>query len=527
MGVIEVNEYSFTYPASEKVVLNHVSISADMGEFLLLCGKSGCGKTTLLRCMKPEIAPVGSAEGTITRLSAEEVGFVFQNPDNQIVTDTVRHELAFGLENIGMPTGQIRARVAETALFFGIDEWIDKSVHEISGGEKQLLNLAAVIAMQPKILILDEPTSQLDPVARKNFLDMLVRVNRELGITVILSEHRLEEILPLADRVLFMKEGRIVYSGNVSEFAAYIFEEHKEYVKALPAAARIAKQAEIHMSLNPVFTFPMTVREGQEFLMKCDRKATDLLAKSIVPNSSGTGSTAKEEDARESLCLDVRDIWFQYAKQTPFVMKGLNLQIHWGQMHMLLGGNGSGKSTLLGILSKRFFADRGKIKLGKDRKMPRTALLPQNSKAMFSRDTVLEELESGGGTDQRLIRQLHLDALLHQHPYDLSGGEQQRLALAMVLREAPELLLLDEPTKGLDPFLKEELAAYLKEFTARGNTILCVTHDVEFAAEYGEVCSLLFEGEVLSTEKAAVFFRNNLFYTTDQNRILTSYLADN
>lgn len=536
--MIRVQNYTFLYPTSEHLILNHVNLTVQAGEFVVLCGKSGCGKTTLLRCMKPQIAPVGHAEGEITKLPAAEVGFVFQNPDNQIVTDTVRHELAFGLENIGMPTVQIRARVAETALFFGIDEWIDKSVHEISGGEKQLLNLAAVIAMQPKVLILDEPTSQLDPVARKNFLDMLLRVNRELGIAVILSEHRLEEILPLADRILYMNEGTIEYSGTPQEFAAYVFKEKADFAKALPAASRIAwklmgrEQADAQQ-LN---TFPMTVREGQEFLRKCE---TEKIQEHI-----------KTKKKKSLACLDIRDIWFQYAKQTPFVLKGLNLTINWGEMHMILGGNGSGKSTLLGILAKRFYPNRGKIKVGKKEKTNqtvkrnvknsdaiRTELLPQNPKAMFSRDTVREELELGKSSEveqrktgevsdkaEHLVQKLQLESLLNQHPYDLSGGEQQRLALAMVLQKEPDVLLLDEPTKGLDPFLKEELAGYLHEYISAGGTVLCVTHDVEFAAEYGDVCSLLFEGEVLSTQDADTFFKTNLFYTTDENRIFTSYL---
>lgn len=507
--IIKVNQFSFAYPNSEKKVLNQVSLSIKKGELAVLCGKSGCGKTTLLRCMKSQIAPVGTSEGTITEFAASEIGFVFQNPDNQIVTDTVRHELAFGLENIGMEARQLRARVAETALFFGIDEWIDKSVHEISGGEKQLLNLAAVIAMQPKLLILDEPTSQLDPVARKNFFDMLVRVNREFGIAVILSEHRLEEILPITDRVLFMKEGAIAFEGKTQEFIRYVFEKETTFVKALPAASRIAKNLADEEKM-PLETFPMTVREGQEYLR--NRRIQKRCASSL-PEDTSDGSC----------CLDIQNIWFQYAKQTPYVLKGLNLTIYWGQMHMILGGNGSGKSTLLGILSKRFYAGRGKIRLGKEKRMPKIELLSQNPKAMFSRDSVKEELR--GSTIQMeqetasIISKLQLEHLLEQHPYDLSGGEQQRLALAMILAKKPDLLLLDEPTKGLDPFLKEELAGYLKDFVRRGGTILCVTHDVEFAAEYSDVCSLLFEGEILSTQDSKAFFQTNLFYTTDEVRI--------
>ena len=510
MSVIEVKDFSFTFPSGKKI-LHAINLNIENGEFVLLCGPSGSGKTTLLRCIKSQIAPVGKYEGEITELPATDVGFVFQNPDNQIVTDTVRHELAFGLENMGLPTGVIRRRVAETALFFGIDEWIDDSVHEISGGQKQLLNLASVIAMRPKVLLLDEPVSQLDPSSRKNFLDLIVRVNRELGIAVLLSEHHLEEMLPLADRVLYMKEGTFRYEGSVQGYLKYVFSEERRYIDTLPAASRIAN------ALQEEEKYPLSVREGREYLADISSKNPDMIRKQLKKFE------IREGNIREDTCLYVDHIWFQYRKQMPYVIRNLELRIEWGSFHAILGGNGSGKTTLLGILGKRLYADRGKIRLGTDKKMPTIALLTQNPKAMFSRDTVAEELRDARCSD-KLCKELRLETLTLQHPYDLSGGEQQRLGLAMVLAKEPDLLLLDEPSKGMDIEAKKELGEYLRKYVEDGHTVVCVTHDVEFAASYADVCSFLFEGEILSTDTVKTFFTDNAFYTTDAKRVLRGFV---
>lgn len=518
MSLIEVKQFSFSFPSGKKI-LNTLDLKIENGEFVLLCGKSGSGKTTLLRCMKAQIAPTGTYEGTITRLPAEEIGFVFQNPDNQIVTDTVRHELAFGLENMGLPTGTIRRRVAETALFFGIDEWIDASVHEISGGQKQLLNLAAVIAMRPKLLLLDEPVSQLDPSARKNFLDLLVRVNRELGIAVLVSEHHLEELLPLADRVIYMKEGTFQYEGDVQGYLEYVFSCEHCYIDTLPASARIADTIGKREG-----NYPLSVREGREYLSKKSDLEQGQWKEKLRPYMLREEKKDETDSvSRKDVCLYIDHIWFQYHRQTPYVIRNLELRIDKGKFHAILGGNGSGKTTLLGILGKRLYADRGKIRLGAEKSMPTIEFLTQNPKAMFSRDTVQEELKDAG-CSEKLVRELRLDGCLSHHPYDLSGGEQQRLGLAMVLAKKPDLLLLDEPSKGLDIDSKRELGQYLREYVRKGHAVVCVTHDVEFAAQYADVCSLLFEGEILSTDPVKTFFSDNAFYTTDMQRVLRGFV---
>lgn len=527
MSIMKMEQFSFAYPDGTKV-LNEIDLNIEAGEFLLLCGPSGSGKTTLLRCLKSQIAPLGARAGSVTELPPAEVGFVFQNPDNQIVTDTVRHELAFGLENMGLPTNTIRRRVAETALFFGIDEWIDSSVYEISGGQKQLLNLASVIAMRPKVLILDEPTSQLDPVARKNFLELLIRANRELGIAVLLSEHQLQEVLQPADRVFYMENGALVFGGDKDSYVRYIIEEKSQYAKALPAAANIAREVQEYVREHGMtemdmreYNIPLTVREGRSFLerfIKADPKRGREAAESIAVQ----WLSQLEGEKEVPVCLHVDHIWYRYQKQTPFVLKGLDIHIGKGEVHAVLGGNGSGKTTLLYILGKRLYANRGKIRLGKERIMPAIGLLPQNPKSMFGRDTVEEELRFAG-CGEELRHMFRLEGLMERHPYDLSGGEQQRLGLALVLADEPDLLLLDEPTKGLDSFLKEELADCLQSYAKKGRTILFVTHDIEFASAYADRCSLLFNGEVLATEPTKRFFSDNAFYTTDAVRILRGY----
>lgn len=511
---MEVRDFSFSYPsdAGEDIkILKNINLDIPDGGFYVLCGHSGCGKTTLLRCMKEQIAPEGRRTGRITSMKPSECGFVFQNPERQIVTDTVRHELAFGLENMGLDTEIIRQRVAETALFFGIDEWIDRSVYEISGGEKQLLNLAAVIAMRPKLLLLDEPAAQLDPTAKKNFLELLLRVNRELGIAVLLSEHNLEEVLPVADKILYMEAGQIVYEGTSEEFCCYAGEKRISYEKALPAAVRLYHACPPEKSGGKM---PLTVRAGIKWALE---------RKEILRSLKGE---EKKEEAPD-ICLRAENLWFQYKKNSRFVLKKSDITIRKGEIHMILGGNGSGKTTLLSVLSKRCYPQRGRIRLGRDKKMPRTGLLPQNPKAMFSRDTVQEELQDVY-KDQEVLREtvewLKLVKVMSLHPYDLSGGEQQRLGLALVLAGKPELLLLDEPTKGLDPFLKEELGEFLRQYAAKGNAVVCVTHDVEFAADCGEQISLLFEGEVLTTRPADEFLAENAFFTTDTVRILRNIL---
>ena len=591
MALFEIRNLTFTYPDQEKPALTDLNFSLKQGEFLVVCGKSGCGKSTLLRHFKTAMAPYGERKGQIlfegreldavsVREQGARIGYVLQSPDNQLVTDKVWHELAFGLENLGYETGTIRLRVAEMASFFGIQTWFEKSVEELSGGQKQLLNLAAVMAMQPDLLVLDEPTSQLDPLAAGDFLATLRKINAELGTTILLIEHRLEEVLAYADRVLVMENGGILALDAPEKLPAFIREN--DMFQAMPVPMRIFEE------LSGEGDSPVTVREGREWLEEWieEKKRlgngyenqTEVFGKQ--PDTQKFGAVAIRENNRKSAdtqldaqksetveiqekgrkpslfglfsqksakgsegqqpqtVLEARDVWFRYEKELPDVVRDLNLKVQKGELYCLLGGNGTGKSTTLRLLGRIRKPYRGKLFLnGKELGTYREnelygsllGILPQNPQSLFVKDTVEKDLREMSGDTERLhdvIEKTEIGHLLGSHPYDLSGGEQQRAALAKVLLLDPKIILLDEPTKGLDGFYKKKLAQILKGLTAEGKTILMVSHDIEFCAEYGDTCALFFHGSVVTSAPAREFFAGNSFYTTAANRMARKWYPD-
>lgn len=534
MELLKVENLSFAYP-DQKEVLHQISFSIQNGEFVVLCGESGCGKTTLLRLLKRELAPNGSRQGVIyfegmrqeeldNRTSACRIGYVMQNPENQIVTDKVWHELAFGLENMGMPKQQIRRRIAETAGFFGLDPLFRRKTHELSGGQKQLLNLASIMAMQPSLLILDEPTSQLDPIAASEFINTLVKLNREFGIAVLLTEHRLEEVLPVADKLAVMEAGRMVLWDTPAEGAAKLkgMKTVSGLLAGFPSAVRI------YQELDGEGACPLTVRQGQDFLRKYYRN--DKMKQPV-----------REENHILELpeALMLKDVWFRYDRESPNVLESVDLKLHEGEIVSILGGNGSGKTTLLGVIANTNHAYKGKIKIfgkkqrawkGADYYVRNLALLPQNPQLVFLKETLLEdfmELKRVMGYPdgemneklQELTELLGIEHLLSRNPYDLSGGEQQKAALVKVLLLEPRILLLDEPTKGLDAKAKQDMLRLLRSRKQRGTAILMVTHDIEFAAECSDRCGMFFDRGIVSMERPAEFFGNNNFYTTAASRI--------
>lgn len=536
MALFEIRNLTFTYPGQEKPALTELSFSLEQGEFLVVCGKSGCGKSTLLRHFKTAMSPYGERKGQIllegreldtvsVREQGARIGYVLQSPDNQLVTDKVWHELAFGLENLGYETGTIRLRVAEMASFFGIQTWFEKNVEELSGGQKQLLNLAAVMAMQPDLLVLDEPTSQLDPLAAGDFLATLRKINAELGTTILIIEHRLEEVLAYADRVMVMENGRILALDEPAKLPARIRDN--DMFRAMPVPMRIFE------ALSGEGFSPVTVREGREWL------------EGWMKNREAAGSSGEEtrqdggyREAASEVVIEARDVWFRYEKKLPDVVRDLNLTVRKGELYCLLGGNGTGKSTTLSLLGRIRKPYRGKLflkgkELGKYRENELygavLGILPQNPQCLFVKDTVEKDLREMSKDEERLrdvIAKTEIGHLLNSHPYDLSGGEQQRAALAKVLLLNPEIILLDEPTKGLDGFYKQKLAEILKGLTAEGRTILMVSHDIEFCAEYGDTCALFFHGGVVSSAPAGQFFAGNSFYTTAANRMARKWYPD-
>ena len=522
MEVFTIKHLSFAYPEQEKNAISDLSLSVQPGEFLVLCGPSGCGKSTLLRQLKTVLAPHGRRSGEILfdgrnldsldqREQAEKIGFVQQSPENQIATDKVWHELAFGLESLGYDTPTIRRRVAEMASFFGIQEWFYKPVTELSGGQKQLLNLASVMVLQPKVLILDEPTSQLDPIAASDFLATLGKINRELGTTVLLTEHRLEEAFAFASRVAVMDGGKLLCTGTPAEVGAELKSSGNAMFLAMPAAMRIWAAAD---SKAPC---PMSVCDGRNWLLDY-AKTHELQA--IPEETKNTPDTKTVVSAQE--------LWFKYDKDLPDVVKGLSLELHKGEFLALLGGNGTGKTTSMKLLAGLKKAYRGELAITGS-----VGMLPQNPQALFVKSTVREDLleilpKSERKTERlaQVVSLCKLAELLDRHPYDLSGGEQQRAALAKILLLNPDVLLLDEPTKGLDAEFKQTFGQILRALQASGVAILMVSHDIEFCAKYADRCALFFDGNVVTEAEPRTFFSGNSFYTTAANRIARDVLLD-
>jgi energy-coupling factor transport system ATP-binding protein len=534
MALIEIENFNFTYPKQTAKALSDINIKIDEGAFAVICGRSGSGKTTILRQLKPEIAPFGIKSGKIlyngkpleqtdARTTASEIGFVMQNPDNQIVTDKVWHELAFGLESLGFPTNVIRLRVAETANFFGIQNWFLKKVTELSGGQKQVLNLASIMAMQPKVLILDEPTSQLDPIAAENFLEMVKRINRELAVTVILTEHRLEEVYSSADLVAFMEDGRLIKTGTPEEMA---FEYSKSYGGST-AFDNLPTPVRIFALSGGKGRCPMTVRDGRNWL-----------SANFCPNSGAeAGSPPVTHEKSEMAAVEMRDVWFRYGKDMPDVLRGVTFKAYAGEIYCILGGNGSGKSTTLSTISRIYKPLRGAVKIfgrkawdysSRDYYNGLVGMLPQDPQALFVKDTVREDLmemakdTSRGDAEQRVNAQaskLELGSLMERHPFDLSGGEQQKAAFAKVLLKSPKIILLDEPTKGIDAHFKIKFGNILKGLSRQGAAVIMATHDVEFAARFADRCALFFNGEIVCENDPVSFFSGNSFYTTAANRM--------
>ena len=522
MEILRVDNLSFTYALGTTPALSGVSLSIEEGDFFLLCGASGSGKSTLLRFLKPELRPHGTMQGEVF-CAEQDIGFVMQNPEAQMVTDKVWHELAFGLENRGVPTGEIRRRVAEIAYFFGIQHLFREKTASLSGGQKQLVNLAAVMVMNPRILILDEPTAQLDPVVSHSFLEALARVNRELGVTVILAEHALEEPFALCRTGALMENGAVVYQGSPADLARDIAQNRPAMRVALPAAAQMA--ADCH---PPVL--PLSVGEGRrwfrDYLAQAD-KEKNTLSMPVAPACTATASPM----------LEAKDIWFGYQKGAEPILRGLSLTVRKGDFFALLGGNGSGKTTLLRLFSGGLSAQNGQVRVQgqpigthKRQGAPPAGLsvLPQNPQSLFLHETLYQDLADAlpqltamqrAPVIESMARQTDIAHLLQRHPYDLSGGEMQRAALAKILLCQPTILLLDEPTKGLDAPAKHKLGQLLENLRAEGMTILLMSHDVEFCAVFARRCALLFDGIVVSEDEPHAFFGGNRYYTTAAQRI--------
>lgn len=481
---IEVRGLRFAYPGAEAPVFEELDWCVPQGAFALLVGGTGSGKSTLLSLLKPEISPTGECSGELrvlgesvadmdVRVSAERVGYVFQDPENQIVCETVWHEMAFGLENLGMSRDEMRRRVAETSYFFGLEDWLHRDTDTLSGGRKQLLSLAAVLALRPRVLLLDEPTSQLDPVAEKSFLHALFRVNRELGCTVVVATHQPRPMLEYATCAYRIEGGRVCEVADIASLG------HREEL----FSGEVPGWGASWRAKNGVFSSA----GGCRMLPKMHAGSATTLAGS----------------------------WFRYDRASGWVLRGLDAAFSAGAVHATVGGNGCGKSTMLSVLAKTVKLQRGHMERG----AASAALLPQNPKALLVAETVRDELmewASTCGYDEAKAREraasLGLSDLDGRHPYDLSGGQRQLLALAKLLLIGPELLLLDEPTKGLDLASRRIIARALRDHAEAGGTVIMATHDLDFAEQVADDIAMMFDGEIACMEPPADFFADNVFY---------------
>lgn len=533
----------------ETKAIDGIDWEIEEGKFYVVCGKSGCGKSTLLRHFKTALWQKGTREGEIfyqgkpleqilEKKQSREIGYVFQDPDKQIVTDKVWHELAFAMESLGFDKDVMEIRMGEMASYFGIENWFQKEVDQLSGGQKQLLNLASVMALNPKILILDEPTSQLDPIGANSFLETLHRINEELGVTIILSEHHLDQVIGWADEVVVLEKGKIFAQGTGREIGEQLRKKDHEMFLAMPAPMRI------YACTTSVEKCPCTVREGRKWLAgEMEKRNSAEEFQEFISWKAGTlGESPKGKnrgDRRKETVISLKNVWFRYDKNDRDILQGVTASVNSGEIFALMGGNGSGKSTTLNLIGGILRPYEGKILIkGKNLRNYKAGelygkilgVLPQNPQSVFAKKTVEEDLLQMVSKESRVYQEvislLHLAPLLYRHPYDLSGGEQQRAALAKVLMAEPEILLLDEPTKGMDAYGKKELGELLEALVQKGITIVMVSHDVEFCGEYARKVGLFFQGNIVTIQDREDFFCQNQFYTTVANRMARDYFPN-
>jgi energy-coupling factor transporter ATP-binding protein EcfA2 len=599
-NIIQIRDLTFAYAAGDEPVLSDINIDIGSGEFVIIMGSSGSGKTTLLKMLKRNMIPAGRYSGRVyiygkeadkltDRENAAGIGYVSQDPDNQIVTDKVWHELAFGLENLGMDNVTIRKKVAEMSEYFGITGWYDREVSKLSGGQKQILNLASVMVMQPGILLLDEPTANLDPLAAIRFLDVVKRINQELGVTVVMVEHNLEHIYADADRIIAIDKGRVAANSSPKKAAADIIAAGSFLIEGLPVASRLysgynkkngnsvvsynnvnidSNNKDNHILLDEI---PLTVKEGRRWyvnykkvygkdITKDKDKINNFAGKSIIndkvikkdvleednitgnknkkrigfikKNNLENKSSRKNTDNIENTVCQLKNVSYSYNKKLPYIIDGVDVSFKEGRITAILGGNGAGKSTMLKLIAGIIKPVCGKIISNK-----RIIMLPQDPKAVFTEVSVEEELaevlmDKGNGIynnmpmeDKReiveqIIEEFGLNDIRKNNPYDISGGQQEKLAIAKVLLLKPEVLLLDEPTNGLDPYFKKTLGKLLKKINADGVTIIIVSHDLEFVDSFCDDVIMLFDRKVAAQDSTHKFLRDNMFYTTNYYRII-------
>ncbi len=520
MAIFEIKNLNFTYARAKCKAIDNLSLKIEAGSFCVICGKSGSGKSTLIRLLKKEVSPQGELSGEILynniplnsisdRVSVTDIGFVHQDVNSGLVCDKVWKELAFGLGNLGYNDDYIGAKVAEISEYFGISKWCNKKISELSGGSKQIVSLASVMTMNPKVLLLDEPTSMLDPIAKKNFINLLNRINKELGITIIMIEHNLENVFDIANNIVVLDSGKLI--ANCTPYClskALMGYDCLKYI-GLPEFAEIYAQFG-----NDIM--PNTIESKKAWL------------KSVIgDNAQNTANETLNNDCESQSVLTAENLYFRYDKKGEDIVKGASLKLNKGEIICLLGGNGGGKTTFINLLNGIFKAYSGKVKIEKNCKV---ATLPQNAKGLFVESSVENELnvfakllKIDKDKVQSLLEKFDLIGIRELHPYDISGGEVQRLALAKLFLVNPDILSLDEPTQGMDMASKEYLKNLLLENKLQGKSVIVVTHDLRFASMIADKVGMFFDGKIVALNSASKFFENNNIYTTESSYLTRDF----
>lgn len=502
MEIFKIQDLTYYYPRAEKPALKNINISINEGEFLLLIGKSGSGKSTFGRVFN-NIVPEfygGTIQGHIDGI--EEVGMVFQDPEKQLVMDKVEREIAFGLENIGIDNKSMKKKVMEALSFLNMWELKDKKTYELSGGQKQKTAIASVIAMGNRFLILDEPTSQLDPVSADEILHIVKRLNEELGYTILLIEQRIDICLYLADRILLMENSELIFDGKPREFGDW------NKTSLLPSITELfSKLGHTHI--------PLTVKEGRKELGKILGKETE--------------KTWKPKEIRlleNNKIVDIRKVSFKY-RNGVHAIKNLSLSVFTGEVLGVAGENGGGKSTLLKNISGILKPTKGRLIVRGE-----VGFLSQDPNDYLFNDTVYQELKytldnkkiKDYSKIEKTLQELDLYEYKNKNPRDLSSGERQRVALASVLVMEPEIILLDEPTRGLDIHLKESLGEIIVNLKNKGKTIILVTHDIEFLSKFSDRVCLIFDGRVAQIGTKYEVLTSGIYYSSQINKLFTGYI---
>ncbi|KUK11118.1 MAG: ABC transporter related protein [Clostridia bacterium 41_269] len=536
MALFEIENLTYFYPERSVPALEDIDLSIFEGEFFLIIGGSGSGKSTLAKLLAGLLLDFygGRIGGSVfyrgidmirdrRRVPPGEIGMVFQDPENQLVMTEVEAEISFGLENLGLSRDVMGRRIAEVMAFMGLTAVKDVPTSELSGGIKQKLVISSVLAMEPRVLIFDEPTSQLDPPSAEEILNLIKRINEELGITVILIEQRLERCLHLADRVLFMDGGRALFCGTPQEMVKRC---PKEGLVLIPPVCRFFYE----LGISPV---PLTVKEGRRVLKE------RLDGKSLPAEIKGK-TFAENFSCEKGRLMELKNVSFIYPNGRR-ALEGIDLKLDMGEFAAVLGENGAGKTTLLRVMARLAAPSKGRVEFhcSQEKKAQNptfsfpggVAYLSQNPSDYLFRDTVEEELLftlknfglKDDGIVDYLLKKLGLDACRKANPRDLSSGEQQRAALASVLVLRPSLLLLDEPTRGLDWFLKMKLGNFLVELKEQGITVMMATHDVEFASQFAQRAVIIHGGEKVCDGEAREVFSRSLFYSTQMGKLCRGF----